>query len=202
MELWAQALTLLGVVVGAAASYVAAALNERWRWRRERSARWDHQRLLTYTAFTETSKVIAMLAARIAETRQLTKGAALPLDVNEGLEMLEAAELDRSVKFEGVLFLGDAETIAAGHALNQKLWRMEAISRGTITADSGEWREAFQQYRRARSAFYDSARSSMDIPRAGISIGDWVAPPSAVEEAAFNPVGIVPATNLNPGKVG
>jgi hypothetical protein len=194
MELWVQVSALLGVVVGAGASYVAAGLNERWRWRREQSARWDHQRLLACIAFTETSKSIAMLAARIAEARQLTKGATLPLDLDAGLESLEAAEMDRSIKFEGILYLGDAETIAAGHALNQKLWRLKGIAQGSITADSQEWREAFQQYRRARSAFYDSARSSMSIPRAGVSIGDWVAPPSAVGAEAYHPVGLESAT--------
>lgn len=128
-----------------------------------------------------------MLAARIAETRQLTKDALLPLDVDEGLKLLEGSELERSVKFEGVLYLGDAETITAGQVLNQRLWKLEGIARGALTVEPDEWREAFQEYRRARSAFYEAARSSLEIPQARVPIGDWVAPPSAVAGEALIP---------------
>jgi hypothetical protein len=53
MAAWAVLLiTLLGVALGAVASFLSARLTDRNRWRREERLRWDTRRLECYTDFS------------------------------------------------------------------------------------------------------------------------------------------------------
>jgi hypothetical protein len=61
------------------------------------------------------------------------------ISTEEGLELLAGAETERSVKFEGVLLLGDTATIEAGMALNSKIWRMQCMARGELSVDPKSW---------------------------------------------------------------
>ena len=55
----AQLPTLVGVVVGAGASFFATFANERTRWQREREAKWDENRAVAYMEYGYAVKVVA-----------------------------------------------------------------------------------------------------------------------------------------------
>ncbi|MEV0091795.1 hypothetical protein [Streptomyces sp. NPDC050738] len=69
MAVWDQAGALLGVIVGAGGSYIAAGLNERSRWRRAREERWDEKKFHTYTTYAHTLKAQLRVAERIGAAR-------------------------------------------------------------------------------------------------------------------------------------
>lgn len=61
---------LVGVVIGAGASYLAGAASERTRWRRERSSRWDERRAQAYADYGYAVKNVYVTSTRAAELRQ------------------------------------------------------------------------------------------------------------------------------------
>lgn len=56
MSLASQALPLVGVAIGAVVSLAVSAVNERTRWRRQQSVRWDERRLNAYAEYAHTVK--------------------------------------------------------------------------------------------------------------------------------------------------
>jgi hypothetical protein len=67
---------LIGVVIGALASYLAGAATERARWRRERSSRWDEKRAQAYAEYGYAIKNVYVQCMRAAGIRfQGTQGA-------------------------------------------------------------------------------------------------------------------------------
>jgi hypothetical protein len=54
-------LPLLGVVIGAMASYLAGAAAERRRWRREAQIRWDTKRLDAYAGYANAVKTFILV---------------------------------------------------------------------------------------------------------------------------------------------
>ena len=62
---------LVGVVIGALASYLAGAATERARWRRQHAARWDASRMEAYASYALTVKTFILIANRISASRNL-----------------------------------------------------------------------------------------------------------------------------------
>ena len=129
MDLTTQLFTLLGVVIGAATSYGASSFAERARWRRDQAIRWDAQRLPAYIEFLGAVKFIAMMVARVVAARGIETGHT-PMEVEEGLQLLHKGELDRALKFEAVVLLGDTSTVRKAQELSEQLWLMEDMARG------------------------------------------------------------------------
>ncbi len=67
----AQVLTIVGVLLGSAATFVVTTRTERARWRRAQAARWDDKRLQAYTEYANTVKQMVRLCRRVAETKGL-----------------------------------------------------------------------------------------------------------------------------------
>lgn len=59
-------LTLLGVALGAVASFVSTQWLERTRWQRDEAVRWDTKRLDCYTEFATAIKRFIAIAQRLA----------------------------------------------------------------------------------------------------------------------------------------
>ncbi|MGW2816103.1 hypothetical protein [Streptomyces sp. NPDC001415] len=159
---------LIGVLVGAAASYAVSALAERTRWQRQTAARWDERRLIAYADYAQAIKAIVTLAHRLAAHRGLTPDAK-PLQPTEAnLALLQDAEERRSSLLEGVRLLTDSDTLTAIRALNHRVWHLVALS-----ADEGaspqDWSTAFSQYREARDEYHRHARHSLGIPGVALS---------------------------------
>lgn len=172
MDRSAQIFTLIGVVVGALTSFGANSLVDRARWRRDLATRWDTRRLPAYVEFLGTVKFIAMMSARVVAARGIDTGHA-PMDINEGLTLLRDGELDRAVKFEAVLLLGDSDTIRKAQELSEQLWALGDMARGEVKTDRDQFDQAFLTYRRLRAELYHAARLSMGVPKAAIPLETW-----------------------------
>lgn len=160
-----QLFTLIGVLVGAAASYFGGALMERSRWRRQLSTRWDERRLESYLRYADAIKRFTSLAGRLAASRGLFD-LPQPLEQEAGLTMLADAELERGYAFEAVLLMGDAETISAARTLQRHAWVLEQFAREQRSGTPEDWRQALSQFQERRDEFYLAARKSLGVTTA------------------------------------
>ncbi|MFI5470311.1 hypothetical protein ACIA6D_08810 [Streptomyces cacaoi] len=157
-----QLFTLIGVLVGAAASYVGGALMERARWRRQLTTRWDEHRLDCYLRYADAVKRFTSLAGRLAAGKGLFH-LPQPLAEETGLELMAEAELERGYAFEAVLLMGDAETISAARALQRHAWVLEQFVRDMRPGTPEDWMKAFREFQEKRDEFYVAARDSLGV---------------------------------------
>jgi len=108
----AQVLTIAGVLLGSAATFVVTSATERNRWRRAQSARWDDKRLLAYSEYANAVKHMVRLCRRIAETKGLLS-TGQPTDLDTAFAALAEAETERAARWETVLLLGEPATPCA-----------------------------------------------------------------------------------------
>jgi hypothetical protein len=157
-----QLFTLIGVLVGAAASYVGGALMERSRWRRQLSTRWDERRLEAFIRYADAIKRFTSVAGRLAAGKGLFD-LPQPLTAEAGLELLAEAELERGYAFEALLLMSDAETISAARALQRQAWVLEQFVRDQRSGTAEAWTSAFRQFQERRDVFYIAARKSLGV---------------------------------------
>ncbi|MEU7526714.1 hypothetical protein AB0A74_13350 [Saccharothrix sp. NPDC042600] len=167
----AQVLTIAGVLLGSAATFVATHTIERTRWRRAQSARWDDKRLAAYSEYAESVKHMVRLCRRIAETRGfLTTGQ--PVDLDATFAALAEAETERAARWETVLLLGEPDTISAARAWSEQVWRLERILR-EADPDRSSFAEAYRTAMRLRNTFYNHARTDLDITSGPLPELEW-----------------------------
>jgi hypothetical protein len=157
----AQVLTLAGVLLGSAATFIATTTTERIRWRRTQSARWDDKRLTAYTEYANAVKRSVRLCRRIAETRNLLD-TGRPVDLDATSAELAEAETERALKWETVLLLGDPATISAARAWHEQAWRLERILHED-SPDKAAFIDAYKNAMRLRNDFYARARADLDV---------------------------------------
>lgn len=119
---------LIGVVVGALASYLAGAASERTRWRRERSARWDERRAQAYADYGYAVKRVYVQCMGIVTMRSQAAGGDR-VGYAEALAELGKLTDERTAKWESVLLLGNPETIAAARTWHRRVWQVELFAR-------------------------------------------------------------------------
>jgi hypothetical protein len=95
---------LIGVLLGAGATFGATFATDRARWHRDQSVRWDVKRADAYAEYAFAVKRIISLAVCIAAHRG-AHSLGEPLSPDEGTELLADAEHERAVKWETVLLL-------------------------------------------------------------------------------------------------
>jgi hypothetical protein len=162
MNSWSvQLITLLGVAVGALASFVSTRLIDRNRWRREESLRWDAKRLECYGDFASTIMRFITIGYRIAAGLGLPAHVQ-PLDADAGLTALATAETDLSVQWEQILMLGSPEVITAARDWRHEAWHLERFARGDLHGPA-EFIKATQDRREARRRFYSAVRADLGI---------------------------------------
>lgn len=162
MSSWTvQLLTILGVAVGAMASFISTRLLDREKSRREEALRWDGKRLESYAEFAIAVKKHNGLARRICAGLGLPSSAQ-PLERAEGLALLAEAEEELEVKFEPVLMLGTPEAINAAQVWRHRAWHLEWLARG-IRNDPNEYRQASNATREARRQFYSAVRADVGV---------------------------------------
>ncbi|MFF6997673.1 hypothetical protein ACFY93_22310 [Streptomyces sp. NPDC008313] len=157
-----QLSALIGVVVGAAMSYLVGALHERARWRREQGARWDGLLLEAYGDYGRAVKECVVAYQRLASDRGLTPDSAP--GTGDALEDAAQAELRRAATTEPLRLLAGPDAAAAVRELNDAVWHLEWLARGRLAADAAAWEQAYGAYRSARRAFYEKARASLRVP--------------------------------------
>lgn len=163
MNLAAQVITLIAVVIGAVTSFIATSFNDRRRFRQEQSQRWADTKLESYVSFLQSVKHMNQLSRRVAASRGVGKRVhELPGD--EGLQLLAAAEAARADASEQVTLIGDATTVAAIRDLNKEVLRLEWIARGKLAPDAEEWEACNQSLVRALNRAHEAIRAELHIP--------------------------------------
>jgi hypothetical protein len=152
---------LIGVVIGALASYLVSNATERRRWQRQHSTRWDEMRARAYAEYGYAVKNVFYLCGRIVN--YLGFGA-MPehFDLEEALNELGRLASERTAKWESVLLLGTAETVSAARKWHRLVGKAQAFVReGRTNVD--EWNILYDQINAARECFYEAARRDLDI---------------------------------------
>ena len=193
-EVVRQLPTLLGVLVGAIATYFVTTAAERARWRRDQTIRWDAKRMEVYAEYGRAVKRVTDLAVRIAMARgvrvsQMTGRETLQPD--EGLPVLAQAEAERGAIWESVLLLGSPEAVSAARRWHEAVWYLDWFARGTVTpADEGysdKWGAAFHAAGSARDDFYRCARQDLGVVHPDLPVpawGSWWLSPSKTTDNA------------------
>ena len=180
-----QLITLLGVALGALASFVSTKLVDRSRWQREERLRWDTKRLECYGEFSAAIMQFINIGYRTAASLGLPT-AVEPLNGDTGLPALATAEADLSLYWAQLLILGSAEVIRAAEDWRKEAWQLELFARG-YRNDPAEFATSAERRREARSRFYTAVRADLgviagDIPaHLGMRV-DWREQPGPTKE--------------------
>ncbi|MFE6973893.1 hypothetical protein [Streptomyces sp. NPDC057682] len=168
-------LPLAGVGLGALLSFLVTSLNERTRWRRQQSVRWDERRLTAYAEYAHAVKELAARYHRVAAARGLVSGPVELEPTPDVLAELGEMEARRSALSETLGLLGDTEANTASKTVDHCLWRLECLARGVPMEGEHDWDEAFQDFRAARSRYVEHARASLGVPGAVARDVPWSA---------------------------
>lgn len=175
-----QILTMVGVLVGASAGFTATTLIERAKWRRTQGARWDDKRLAAYTEHATALKSYIALAHRISSTRGYP-AAVPPIDIDEGLRLLAAADIERSIKWEAVLLLGSPAAVEAGRRWVHIAWELGDVAKGHAISHQ-EYRQCYESVSNCRIDFYSAARADLGIRSGVLQPGSIFQLPRAIPE--------------------
>jgi hypothetical protein len=143
--------TLIGVLLGAAATYATSSASERLRWRRQQSVRWDTKRLEAYGEYAYALKKVISIAVQMAAQRGLQPDVDW-LPAEYGMEALTAAEDERTTKWEKVLLVGSDEAVMAARKWHNSVFWLQRIASGTRTEMT--WTEAVSMTSEGRQEFY------------------------------------------------
>jgi hypothetical protein len=163
---------LIGVAVGALASYLVSSATERRRWERQQSTRWDEKRAQAYVDYGNAVKNVFNKCGSIANFRGLGW---MHEQINETDALSELGQLarERPAKWESLLLLGDTETLLAAREWHRLVGKLQRFVRNNKT-DVGEWRALFVQAQAARTRFYHAARRDLGIRETSFpAAGPW-----------------------------
>ena len=156
---------LLGVAIGALATWAVTSSAERAKWHRQQAVRWDEKKLAAYAEYSHAVKQLISTATRLREQRT---GSAVGMDSPDAQTAtaaaeaaLVAAEDERTMKWESVLLLGNSDVIIAARAWHQSAFRLEwmALGRGSDMS----WDEAIGAVSQTRRAYYEAAKTDLGI---------------------------------------
>ncbi|MEU8821384.1 hypothetical protein [Actinoplanes sp. NPDC048796] len=161
MKILLQSLpALIGVLLGALATFFTSSATERARWHRQQSIRWDEKRLTAYTEYANAVKHVISTSVRLASARGVYPDDSW-LAGKSTLEDLVEAEEQRTLKWEAVLLLGDENVIAAGrdwHQLSFRLMRLACSQPSELS-----WEEVIKRTGEARHRFYVAAKGDLGV---------------------------------------
>ncbi|WP_253866364.1 hypothetical protein ACN27B_27150 [Micromonospora sp. WMMD754] len=165
MSVWGNLATqlpaLLGVLVGTAGTMLVTSLNERTRWRRSQTVRWDERRLDAYVELTKAVKEIHAVATQmLGEHRPEARRPAL--DRAEGLARLAEADVRHTLAWEAVLLLGDEATVEAAAEWRHAVRDIESAARG-LPRPPSDVPGMIHRADVGRDRFYHAARRSLGV---------------------------------------
>jgi hypothetical protein len=152
---------LIGVVIGAGASYLATRAGAKTQWARSERVRWEDKRVQIYSDYGLAVKRVYELSKRICAERGLPTTAP-PIPVERGLTELSLASIRRAELWETLLLLSNPSAIEAARAWHGTVWQMEAFATGQHI-DPIQWREAVTAADENRRRFYEIARQDLGI---------------------------------------
>jgi hypothetical protein len=174
VNMFNQLLVLSGVIIGALASYLTTAANERARWKRTLDSRWDDRRVEAYALYAQAVKDIIRLSARIAAGRGISQHSEALSPTPENLDLIDSASSRRAVAWETVLLLGHQDTVKAAREWHESVWRLDWIACRKENANSKEYEKARSEVERARTSFYESARKDLQVKGGHLpDVEDW-----------------------------
>ena len=155
--------TLLGVIVGAGASYLTTSAGAKTQWARTQQARWEDKRSQAYADYADASTRVDDLTHRIARTRGLPTNSG-PLPLKNGLDDLTKASNERNRLWHRLQLIGDPATVNAGLEWRNAVWRLERFARGEHGySDPEQWTQATHEAGKAQFLFYEAARRDLRI---------------------------------------
>lgn len=157
-----QFITLLGVLIGAFATFAATTWTERLRWQRSTETKWDERRFTAYADYAVTVKRYVTALRRVAGGMGLDS-VAHPLDRSRGIPEIDNAEVERAAAFENVLLLGDQAAVDAARVWHRAAWELAYMIQGITPGGDPEWRNAMEEVWIARANFYKCARLSLGV---------------------------------------
>jgi hypothetical protein len=152
---------LIGVAVGAIATYAVTTLTEGARWRRQQTVRWDERRLAAYVEYANAIKRIISIAVRHADQRGLGPSGVYSGAVHQATDDLAEAEHERTLKWESVLLLANDDVASAGRVWHESVFLLVRIASGLPSEIA--WIDAVETASRARRRFYEAARADLGI---------------------------------------
>lgn len=168
MDIAAQIVTMLAVLLGGATSYVANRLTERNRLKQEFKSRWDLRKLDSYAEFIGTVRAYIASAVTLYESHE---GIRSPQRNDEELHAeLAALGRDKSLAFERLMLLASDSVVEAAHSVQEAAAAVEWHARGTIAGTLAEWRAKNTAAFTAINHFHERAR--MDLGVTGRFSGD------------------------------
>ncbi|MBQ0830849.1 hypothetical protein [Streptomyces tagetis] len=149
-----QIITLVGVLIGALASFVATTVAERAKFRREMATRWDERKLDAYIQYTSCVKEILRAARVVFAAREAGE------DRSPGLAAMESAESKRSLLFEGLVLLADEDAAKIANRINERTWAVLRQARDPEGTD-GTPEEARLAVIHALNDFHKAAKADL-----------------------------------------
>jgi hypothetical protein len=83
------------------------------------------------------------------------------------------ADVQRTKAWEGVLLLGNADTVAAAREWRWAVLQLERAARG-IAGDDFDWVVAVRRADEGRDRFYDAARASLTMGSGDVAQARWL----------------------------
>ncbi|MFG1665050.1 hypothetical protein [Streptomyces sp. Y7] len=152
-----QAITLVGVLLGAMTSFFATSLAERAKFRQTLATRWDERKLDTYIEYISSVKEANRAARQTLEARERGE------DTAGLLEEMEAAEARRSILFEGLMLLGDEAATQTADVVNERLWALLRCARDPAGASADVRRDLSLSIIETLCELQKAARSDLTI---------------------------------------
>jgi hypothetical protein len=170
MTQWSvQIITLLGVALGALASFFSTRAIDSSRWQREQELRWDSKRLECYSEFSAAMIRLITVGDRIAAGLGLPV-VVDPLEGASGLPQLATAEAELSLYWAQLLILGSLEAVTAAQNWRNQAWHTGSFARG-YRSGADEFEAVLQNRREARASFYKAVRADLGVTSGDISGG-------------------------------
>src|SRR5215475_4637020 len=171
-KLLEQAPALVGVLLGVLATIAGTSINDRFRWKHDRSVRWDERRVEAYTEYARAIKDVYTAASRLA-TERIPVLSAAPVDRESGVRLLNEARAQRTKAWETMLLLGDAATVRAARDWREAIWQLERIAMDP-SLGSSEWAQSIGAVDRARDSFYTAARGGLTVTGGSVAQASWL----------------------------
>lgn len=159
---------LIGVVVGTLGTILATSVSDRAKWTRSQAVRWDERRVDAYATFARAVKEMHLVAMRL--TRPSATASA---DQEADLRALSEADTECSKAWEGVLLLGDANTVDAGRGWREAAYQLVAAARERPSADFDR-EAAVRATDEGRDRFYAAARASLAVGGGAVAQAHWL----------------------------
>jgi hypothetical protein len=122
--------------------------------------RWDEKRLDAYAEYAHALKHVISIALRLTSDSHTSSGTQRVSPEDE-LAILDAAEEERTIRWEAVLLLGSNEVVIAGRRWHECVFRLERLAQGQPSDMSLS--EAIDATGKARREFYEAAKKDIGI---------------------------------------